>query len=333
MKTYTCYEEPIKVFGVPFFEEKKKLERVPEELRAKLGNLVHYGRRCPGARVCFRTDAEEFTVRVHLETLNPDVGMSIYACQACSVMVGDRQNSVFAALLNPPDYNTKVFEKTVKKSSNMEDVTIWVLRNEVVENIEIIVPDDACVEAPTPYKYGKALYYGSSITEGGCCCNITNGYNAIISRWLDLDYYNFGFSGSARGELEMADYINTIDMSIFILDYDYNSPDVEDLRNTHEPFFKRIREANPNLPILMLTKPDFDYSEDGAERRAVIKETYDNAVKAGDKNVYFIDGETFFGKEDRELCTIDRIHPNDLGFYRMAGVILPTIKTMLGIED
>ncbi len=332
MKKYTCYDAPIKVFGVPFFDEKKKLERLPIELREKLTNLEFLGRRCPGARIGFRTDADTFTVRISLKTLSPDVGMSLYACQSASVMVGDRQNSVFAALINPPNYDTKVFEKTVSKSSDMEEVTIWLLRNEEIENVEIIFPDNARVEAPTPYKYGKALYYGSSITEGGCCCNVTNGYNAILSRWLDLDYYNFGFSGRAEGEIEMADYINTIDMSLFILDYDHNAPNVEHLRKTHEPFFKRIREKNPNLPILMLSKPDFDYTSDSWERREVIKNTYNNAIKAGDKNVYFIDGETYFGEYDRHLCTIDRIHPNDLGFYRMANVILPTMKKMLNIE-
>lgn len=332
MKKYTCFDEPIKMFGIPFFDENKKFERVPEQLRTKISDLEFLGRRCPGARIGFRTDAEEFTVRISLKTLSVDIGMSIYACQSAIVMVGDRQNSVFSALINPMDYDTKVFEKTVKKSSNMEEVTIWLLRNEEIDNIEIIMPDNVRVEEPTPYKYGKALYYGSSITEGGCCCNVTNGYNALLSRWLDLDYYNFGFSGSAKGEPEMADYINTIDMSIFIMDYDHNATDVEHLRNTHEPFFKRIREANPNLPILILSKPDIDYTEDGKERREVIKNTYNNAVNAGDKNVYFIDGETFFGKRDRHLCTIDRIHPNDLGFYRMASAILPTMKKILKIE-
>lgn len=332
MKKYNCFDEPIKVFGIPFFEEKRKFERLPEQLRAKMSNLEFLGRRCPGARIGFRTDAEEFTVKIYLKTLSLDIGMSIYSCQSACVMIGDRQNSVFAALINPPNYNTKVFEKTVKKSSNMEEVTIWLLRNEEIDNVEIIMPDYACVEGPTPYKYGKALYYGSSITEGGCCCNVTNGYNALLSRWLDLDYYNFGFSGKARGELEMADYINTIDMSLFVMDYDHNAPNVEHLRNTHEPFFKRIREVNPNLPILILSKPDFDYTDDGKERRSVIENTYNNAVKAADKNVYFIDGETFFGEYDRHLCTIDRTHPNDLGFYRMATVILPTMKKILNID-
>ena len=332
MKKYTCFDAPLKVFGIPFFDEKKKFERVPAELRTKLKDLDFLGRRCPGARIGFRTDAEEFTVKVVLKTLSPDIGMSIYACQAVSVMIGERQSSVFAGLVNPPDYETRTFEKTFKKSGNMEDVTLWLLRNEEIESVEVSVPDTASVEEPTPYKYGKALYYGSSITEGGCCCNVTNGYNAILSRWLDLDYYNFGFSGKAKGELEMADYINTIDMSVFILDYDHNAPSCEHLRKTHEPFFKRIREKNPNLPILILSRPDFDYSKDSAERREIIAQTYDNAIKAGDKNVYYIDGETFFGEKDRHLCTIDTTHPNDLGFYRMAEVIAPVMKKILNIE-
>ena len=130
----------------------------------------------------------------------------------------------------------------------MEEVTLWLLRNEEIENVEIMVSDTATVEAPTPYKYGKALYYGSSITEGGCCCSVTN-----VSHWLDLDYYNFGFSGNAKGELEIADYINTLDMRLFVMDYDHNAPTAEYLRDTHEAFFKRIREKHPTLPILILS--------------------------------------------------------------------------------
>lgn len=331
MKTYSCFEKPLKVFGVPFFEEKKKFERLPEEIIEQLPHLDFLGKRCPGARVGFRTDAEEFTVKVTLKTLSVDIGMSIYSAQSVSVMIGERQNSVFAGLVFPTSYDTKVFEGTFRKSAKMEEVTLWLLRNEQIENVEITVPDHATVEEPTPYKHGTALYYGSSITEGGCCCSATNSYNALLSRWLDLDYYNFGFSGSARGELVMADYMNTIDMNLFVMDYDYNAPSAEFLQATHEPFFKRIREQHPHLPILLLSRPNFDFSPDGEERRAVVEKTYQNAISVGDKNVYYIDGETLFGEADRGLCTIDTTHPNDLGFYRMASTILPTMKKMLGI--
>lgn len=331
MKTYSCFEKPLKVFGVPFFEEKKKFERLPDDLIEQLPHLDFLGKRCPGARVGFRTDAEEFTVKVTLKTLSVDIGMSIYSAQSVNVMIGERTNAAFAGLVFPPNYETKVFEGVFRKSAKMEEVTLWLLRNEQIENVEISVPDHATVEEPTPYKHGVAVYYGSSITEGGCCCSATNSYNALLSRWLDLDYYNFGFSASARGELVMADYLNTIDMNLFVMDYDYNAPTAEFLEQTHEPFFKRIREKHSNLPILLLSRPNFDFSDDGAERRAVVEKTYQNAISVGDKNVYYIDGETLFGEADRGLCTIDTTHPNDLGFYRMASTILPTMKKMLGI--
>ena len=113
------------------------------------------------------------------------------------------------------------------------------------------------------------------------------------------------------------------------MDYDHNAPSVDHLKETHEPFFRRIREKNPDLPVVMLTKPDYDYDARGAERRAIIRATYENAVAAGDKNVYFVDGETYFGSEDRELCTVDRVHPNDIGHYRMAAMVEPIIKKIL----
>lgn len=328
MKTINCKEAPIKVFGIPFFYEKKNFTRLPDRLCNILAGSG-CGRRCPGARIGFRTNAKTFTVKTKLKTLSVDVGMSIYACQSIAVMIGDRSDPVFAGLASPPDYNTKVFEHTFEKSSEMEEVTLWLLRNEEIEDIELTFPDDALIEEPTPYKYGPALFYGSSVTEGGCCSSITNNYPALLSRWLDMDIYNFGFSGSAKGEPEIADYINTIDFSLFVLDYDHNAPDDEHLQRTHEPFFRKIREKHPDMPIIILARPNFGNWEDSEAHRNIIKQTYENAVAAGDKNVYYIDPKEFYGDEDSRLCTVDRIHPNDLGFYRMAKAIYPVMKNIL----
>mgnify|MGYP000091793048 CR=1 FL=1 len=333
MKRYSCADSPLKVFGIPFFDKKRTFERIPPELRAKLLMPDILGRRCPGARIGFRTDAEAFTVKVVLKTLEMDVGMSLYGCQAIYVMVGNRADSYLAGHMFPADYQTKSFELTFHKRPVMEDVTLWLLRNEEIESVDVFFPDRAIVEEPTPYRYGKVLYYGSSITEGGSATSVVNNYPALLSRWLDMDFYNFGFSGNAKGEPEMADYINTIDMSVFVLDYDHNAPTPEHLRSTHEPFFLKIREKHPNMPILLLSRPNFNFYDvdDSEERRAIIETTYRNAILRGDNHVYYIDGEALFGVEDRQLCTVDRTHPNDLGFYRMAKTILPVMKAMLNV--
>jgi hypothetical protein len=127
-----------------------------------------------------------------------------------------------------------------------------------------------------------------------------------------------GFSGSARGELEIADFIRELDISLFVYDYDHNAPDVEHLRKTHEPFFKRIREKKPDLPIIMMTRPYANYGPDEQARKEVVYQTYQNAIKNGDENVYFIDGSTLIPEDINNDAKVDGSHPTDLGFYFMS---------------
>ena len=331
MRTFTIYDEPIKVFGIANFEKTKKLTRLPDDVIEKVPSLDFLGRRPVGARVAFRTNSTAFKVKIVFETLSEDIGMSIYACQSAFVFAGERSKSVFLGIVSPPNYQTKEFEKEFTKNDKIEDITILLPRNEIVSSVEISINDDALIEAPTPYKYSKPIiYYGSSITEGGCSCNPSSAYNAIISRHLDVDYYNFGFSGNCKGEPQMADFFNTLDFSIFVLDYDHNAPTVEHLMATHEPFYKMIREKNPTVPIVMLTRPRPQLTDDEEKRRQVVENTYKNAIQNGDKNVYYISGPSMFeGFPDAELCFIDGTHPNDLGFYKMAEATEPLIRALL----
>lgn len=123
----------------------------------------------------------------------------------------------------------------------------------------------------------------------------------------------------------MAEYIAGIEMCAFVFDYDYNAPNAEHLRNTHEKFFKIVREANPKLPIIMLSQHS-DRIPEAEERRRIIFDTYNNAVKNGDNNVYCIDGFTLFPNRD---CTVDGCHPTDLGFWFMAEKIGDVLAKIL----
>jgi len=329
MVKYNICEKPFQVFGVPNFDKTHVFERLPAEVRREFPNLETMGRRTPGARVGFRTDSEHILVRMTLETLSVDIGMSLFSCQAVYVFAGERTQGRYLGLANVPDYSTKTVEKVFTKGPGMEEILLVLPRNEIIASLEIELDEGCRLTAPTPYARGPVVFYGSSITEGGCPASGFNAYTQILSRMLDCDYTCMGFSGSAKGELGIADFILTLPMKAFVYDYDHNAPDAEWLEKTHEPFFLRIREAMPDLPILIMTKPDFDYSPANARRREVIYKTYQNALARGDKKVWFLDGETFFGDTDRHLCTIDTCHPNDLGFYRMAHVIEPVLKDML----
>lgn len=179
-------------------------------------------------------------------------------------------------------------------------------------------------------KYSNALpvvFYGSSITMGGCASRPGMCYQNILSRALDMDYINLGFSGNAKGESTIAEYIAGLEMSVFVCDYDHNAPDAAHLEATHYPLYETVRKKHPNLPYVIVTRPDFHDWD--APSRAVCFDTYRRALEAGDENVYFIDGAGFFTGPEADGCTVDGCHPNDLGFYRMAQGMLPTLKKVL----
>ena len=330
MKRYYFTDEPVRIFGVPHFEEKRTLRRLPDDLAALI-SWSKVGMRVPGARMCFRTDSPTLRIGIELETLHTDIGMSLYTCQSAHVLLGEHKNPHYLGLVHPRNYEEKIFEREFGKAPIMEDVTIFLPMAELVSTVWVEVEDTATIEAPTPYRPSLPIaFYGSSITEGGHATRPCNTYTAILSARLDTDYYNFGFSGNAKGQLPIADYICTLDISLLVIDYDHNAPDPEFLKNTHEPFYRRIREKKPNLPIVFTTRPNFEHTPNADERRAVVRATYERARAAGDTNVYFIDGETFFGTSERYLCTTDATHPNDIGHQRMADVYEPVLAGILG---
>ena len=140
-----------------------------------------------------------------------------------------------------------------------------------------------------------------------------------------------GFSGSARGEEDFAEYLAGFpEMSFFVMDYDHNSPSPEHLAETHAPFFEIIRKAHPDVPVLFLSRPDTDAEpEDSICRRDVVHATYEAAKRRGDEKIWFVDGHELFGKIGRPECTVDGCHPNTLGFLRMAEQIYPVMQEML----
>jgi len=191
-------------------------------------------------------------------------------------------------------------------------------------------PDAQLLPGRTPRREKPIVFYGSSITQGGCASKAGSCYTTILARRLDAAQVNLGFSGNGKGEANMAEYIASIPMTAFVLDYDHNAPTVEHLAATHEPFYRIVRETQPDLPIILVSMCDFDGKPLTAPpRREVIRQTYANAVAAGDKHVYFVDGETLFGRTDRDMCTVDGTHPNDLGFLRMADALEPLLRSVI----
>lgn len=160
------------------------------------------------------------------------------------------------------------------------------------------------------------VYYGNSVTQGGCASRPGNSYQAMISRRYNADYLNLGFSGNGKGEDAIVDYMADLEMSAFVCDYDHNAPNPDYLRATHKKLVDAIRKKHPEIPIVLMSRPKPLLSAEEERRFEVIRDTYAAAVAAGDKNIYLIRGT-----ELADICgfdgTVDGCHPNDLGFFSM----------------
>ncbi len=328
MTFHHVLEEPFQLHGLYCPREEKEFKRMPSEIAEKINPSVKaLHRHTSGGRIRFRTDSTQILLRSVLGPFDsfdhmPKTGFACFDLYVDGEYTNSFRHSSKKTYGNIYDSTITVGEK------KMRDILINFPLYNRVDDVFIALNDDAVLEAPKPYTYEKPfVIYGSSITQGGCASHPGNAFANQLSRRFDIDFINLGFSSGGLAELDMAEYVASLDMSMFLYDYDHNALTVEYLEETHERMFKIVREKHPNIPIIMATAADYFFDKE--ERRAVIKKTYDNAVAAGDKNVYYIDGRTIYAPVGRSLCTVDHIHPNDIGFLMMANAYGNVIEGIL----
>ncbi len=310
--------------------------RLPEDILEVLPESLQWVQTfSAGGVVRFVTDSKALGIRVKYKPLDMHRVSTPAAQGGFDITV--RENGTCRLIANVcPEvrdfYSNKLeHELSCKLMGTMQEYRVYFPLYSTLESVEIGFDKDAQImEAPAHALDKPIVFYGSSITQGGCASRPANTYTALVSSWLDAHMINLGFGGNAKGEIEIARAISELDMSLFVLDYDHNAPTAEHLLETHEPFFSAVREKNKELPIIMISRPWANIAEEkGAiKRRDIIKRTYDNAVSKGDKNVYFIDGMEFYDGIQRDLTSVDLCHPTDLGFYIMAQKIYKHIQKL-----
>ena len=318
-------EAPFSIHGI--YWEDGKFRRLPESVaKAVSPSVLALHANTAGGRVRFRTDSSY--VAIHAEM--PRIGKMAHFALAGSAGFDLYADGRYIKTFVPPFGIENGFESIIELGdSKMREILIHFPLYSEVSSLLIGLQEQAQIEPPKDYRIKTPLvYYGSSITQGGCASRPGNAYENIISRQLDADHINLGFSGSARGEDPIVEYISGLSMSVFIMDYDYNAPDPEHLEKTHEKLFLAVRKKHPELPIVMMSRPVFYLNEDAKLRLAVIRRTYENALARGDRNVYLLEGPQLLELAGNE-GTVDNVHPTDFGFASMAKVVGSLLNKLL----
>ena len=332
LKYHVAEKGPIMLEGLPFVNEDGRYSRLP----LATAKLMHRPAEGPamqttGGLVRFRTNSPVIGVRVRVAEYYTSPSLSKRLSAGFDLYRGNAPEMRFLGARHIENAVTEYELSWEIATNSMADYSIYLPTFCSFFEIKIGIAGDAVLEAPTPRRHEKGVaFYGSSITNCGAAGRPGMLYPAIIGRMLDIETINIGFAGRCLGDLCVADAIAKLDLSTFVLEYDHNAPSPEFLRQTHEPFFRHFRQLRPELPVLLISKTDGNFSSEVIqERRAIIARTWLNAHESGDRHVEFLDGETIFAGEIREDCTSDGCHQNDQGERLMAERIADRLKRMI----
>jgi len=207
-----------------------------------------------------------------------------------------------------------------------------------IKSFTLGIDEKATVKALPPRASGvtkPVVFYGTSITHGGCCSRPGLAFVNRVGRDLDVPVVGLGFSGSGVMEFEMSEHIARIDASCYVLDCLWNmSLKVSQnagrsVEGNYEKFIRNLRAKRPDTPIVMAEHCNvFGNAKDSKDQ--FIRGLYEKLVSEGWKNlVYLPNDEMYTGDYEG---TVDGCHPNDLGMESMAKAFGKAVRQALHLK-
>jgi len=195
-----------------------------------------------------------------------------------------------------------------------------------VKSIEVGIDSNSVIERPIKNSRRSIIFYGTSITQGGCASRPGMAHTNIISRKLNIDCINFGFSGNGTMEQPINELISEFNPLFYVIECLPNMT-VEQVTDRTIPLVKTIREKHPETPIIFVENFIYESSvlnivnkASVNEKNAALKTEYTKMLEGGFNNIFYISSENATG-EDHE-GTVDGVHFTDLGFIRYADFLI-----------
>lgn len=325
------------VYGKVSDQTNTRYERLPSSLQTVSRDPIWYlGQHSAGLYVRFRSNSTSIHARWESTFNNTMTHMTDTGTKGLDLytIVDGEWRHVCSA-----QPQGKTSERTI--IANMDPIEreymLYLSLYDGVSSLEIGVDEGASLEQPAvdrPSREKPIVMYGTSILQGGCANRPGMAHTNIISRRLDREVINLGFSGNALLDMEIAELMASVeDPGLYVLDYAPNAY-ADMIDENGEKFFRVIRDAHPDVPVIFIEDVIFPHTVFDKEILAEVtlkneaqKRLFLKLKKAGEKNIYYIAAEGMIG-DDGE-ATVDAIHFTDLGMMRYVDHVLPTIKKAL----
>jgi lysophospholipase L1-like esterase len=331
-------DSSFEVNGLAWFDENTPdLSRLPKRFKEIVREPVwNLAQSTSGALIRFKSDCSTLAIRYENLHMSGMKNMHVFGQSGVDLYT---DNTYIGTAIHGKEVDVEHIYFNNAHPEHREHVLYLPLYNGL--KIKAIgINSNATIKSPSPFAIPKpVVFYGTSITQGGCASRAGMSYQAILCRNLNLEHVNLGFSGNGKGEKEVADAVAEIDASCFVLDFMANNKNFETLEKVYEPFVRTIRKKHPTIPIILVTRIYAARESSllgGREfieaKRNVIRKTYKKMIAEGDKNLSLIEGYSLLGPNEVDGL-VDGSHPNDLGFQLMADRLAPIIAKTLKLPE
>ena len=318
------------VSGLPWFhEDQPALRRLPLRLKDRVRPPVWDLAQHPsGGRIRFRTDSTTIGLVAENPSFSNMHHMASVGENGFDLYVGpDYLGSAW------PDATGKIAKQwRVGNARRLRDITLYLPLYKAVTLRELSLDPEARLEPASPYTIRQPIvFYGSSITQGGCASNPGGSCQAILERRLHVDFVNLGFSGNGMGEPVLAEAITELDPSAIVLDF-WGNPKADAYAAALPVFVDILRRRFPRVPILV-TSPFYFSAEASDEalarsqddKRRISRDFVRLRRDRGDRHIFFVDGLKMLNPSQTGGL-VDGVHCNSLGFYFNALGLEPFLK-------
>lgn len=315
----------LEVRGLPWFATNSPaLWRLPQNAKDKMPKAVWARAIAPdGGRIRFTSDTSRLLIRAQA-VQRPGKPCYFDACV-------DGTLTGTARLTGTQAVDLVLFEN---KNRATRDVTIYLPNSSEVRVLAVGVDADARLERADGFALPQPIVcYGSSVLQGTGAAHPGSTYPATLARRLNLDFVNLGFGGAGKAEPEVVQLVASLDASCFVFDLgkSYGNQTIE----PYARMLDTVRAAHPATPIFCVTPiystkeaNEPEYLDRSEKLRALMRQAATDRQKAGDKNIYVVEGLELFSEADKDLFN-DPLHPNDQGNERIADRLVSRVKEVL----
>lgn len=340
MKWYDPQSEPFRLYGFPYYNKERIYRRLPTDPGLGIPAAVYgLADETAGGQIRFHGKFKELTLQV-TRMEKPGFYDHVKSPHLAEVtrrsfdlyLSKDGRDFIFYDVSknmtqDPSRYSRRL---VVLEEAEEFDVLLNFPLYGGIDQVLIGLDDEAEVSAPW-HRFRdekKLVVYGSSIQQGACASRPGMGMSNLLSRWLNREVYNLGFSSSGKAEPEMAHVIADIpDTAALLISVEGNCPDSQWLDEKLRAFLEIYRQKNPAVPVILLPfiiSGLYALTPAKLQRRltdrAIQQKIVEDRRALGDKNIWCLLQEA---DVERELdgnsiwheITVDGLHYSDLGFY------------------